>query len=58
MIEPNQFFEGDGVEIMNLSIGIITYDTDLNKMIQLINTYKEKGEQYQTLNQKSIFLIS
>lgn len=35
---------------MNLSIGVITFDTDLNKMIQLINTYKEKSEKYQTLN--------
>lgn len=36
LLDPSDFNEGNGLQILNSSLGVITYDVDLHKLVQQI----------------------
>jgi hypothetical protein len=59
LVEPTEFFDGNGIEYLNRSIGVVTHSTDFNKLMTLITAaQKENSEKYADLVQKTIFLVS
>jgi len=36
LVDPREFQDGDGLEILNKSIGAITHSSDLNKLMILM----------------------
>jgi hypothetical protein len=58
-IEPSMFFSDNGINILNISSGAITYDTDLQALVShLFKVQASNNEKYGELASKSIFMVS
>lgn len=50
LIDPREFQDGNGLEILNRSIGAVTHSTDLNKLMNLMtNAQRDSEGKYQDL---------
>jgi hypothetical protein len=53
------FFSDNGINILNISSGAITYDTDLQALVShLFKVQASNNEKYGELASKSIFMVS
>lgn len=58
-IEPSLFFSDNGINILNISSGAITYDTDLQALVShLFKIQASNNEKYGELASKTIFMVS
>lgn len=59
LIDPDEFTEtGSAFKILNSSLGVITYDVDLTRLVAEIRANKATKNQVDEFETKTIFVIS